>query len=109
MADQGFRDGQCVVCKKPLGHIAARLAALVAIERQRQQTEHRFDQLTAGEWCDLLEHQLNALRDLEGASPDEVDAPDIQARDRLVKVVAIAGLCGEFLERHLERSGRSAA
>lgn len=64
------------------------------------QYEHHLPQLTPGEWCDLIQHQVDELRELEGAASD-IDAPDSQARERFIKVIAICVSCVEVLDTKL--------
>jgi hypothetical protein len=81
--------------------LEAPLTADISREFDRVTTEHAFDRLTPGEWCDLLEAQVSALRELEGAAED-IEAPDTQARDRLVKVAAISIACADVLEKAIK-------
>jgi hypothetical protein len=64
------------------------------------QYEHHLPQLTPGEWCDLIQHQVDELRELEGAASD-IDAPDSQARERFIKVIALSVSCVEVLDAKL--------
>lgn len=84
--------------------LTAPLTADITREYDRAILEHRVDKLTAGEWCDLLEHQVTELRALEGADED-VSAPDLQARNRLVNIAGLAIACAEFLDRRHRPEG----
>lgn len=70
--------------------LTVEINAACADAQREGQTE-----LTPGEWCDLLEHQLHELRALEGADSD-IAEPDTQARARLVK---IAGMAIAFVDK----------
>jgi len=61
----------------------------------------RVTELTVGEWCDLLEHQVNELRELEG-SADIPDA-DVQARARLVKLAGLSIAFADTLDLHIAK------
>ena len=61
------------------------------------------DTLTPGEWCDLLQHQVDELRALEGAGED-LDQPDRQAHHRLVKIAGLATAYAEVLDRHMAKA-----
>lgn len=73
----------------------------------RAMEDHPVD-LTPGEWCDLIDHQATELRELEGAGED-IESPDDQARDRLVKIAALAITFAEYLDRHKAQHGRVTA
>jgi len=67
-------------------------------EAQRE----RLTELTCGEWCDLLAHQVEELRDLEG-NGDDIPDPDAQARARLVKVAGMAIAFADKLDQHIAK------
>lgn len=60
------------------------------------------DTLTPGEWCDLLQHQVDELRELEGNA--DVDQPDRQAHHRLVTIAGMATAYAEVLDRHMAKA-----
>lgn len=61
------------------------------------------DTLTPGEWCDLLAHQVDELRELEGSGED-LDQPDRQAHHRLVTIAGMATAYAEVLDRHMAKA-----
>jgi len=77
-------------------------------EFDRVTAEYRLSKLTPGEWCDLIEHQVTELRDLEGAAED-IEAPDTQARDRLVKIAALSIACADILATAIDGRSRGRA
>jgi len=75
------------------------ITAAACTARTARQTE-----LTPCEWCDLLAHQVEELRELEGADPD-IAEPDRQARTRLVTIAGLAIAFIDRLDRHAAVNG----
>lgn len=55
--------------------------------------------------CALLQHQMNELTELATAAED-IDEPDKQARERLVKLAALALYFAEEVDAHIAKAGR---
>jgi hypothetical protein len=93
-------DSSITALESVFGLLRAPLTVDVERAYDAVQYEHHLPQLTPGEWCDLIQHQVDELRELEGASSD-IDAPDSQARERFIKVIALCVSCVEVLDAKL--------
>lgn len=76
--------------------LEAPLTLDVAREAKRFRDDTPVDRITPGEWCDLIEADLSVIRELEGAV--DIDNPDDQARERLVRIAATALTCAQVLD-----------
>lgn len=87
--------------------VSTRLAEDIAIAKAAVAVDHP-GQLMAADQCELIQHQVNELLELATAEED-IDRPDKQARDRFVKIAALAMHFAEQLDQHLAANPRTMA